>query len=379
MNSLSFYAQVIIGNELWVSNTRFNGLFKINIESGKIMFIGRFPQYNPGDEELHLFAKKYGHKLYFFPKCSKNIDIYDLKTEKFTYIECKKNHMNGYATTIGAFCSGEDRVLTVPCYSNMPLQEFSIKKETLIESFELKKLNQNIKNTANAMVLYACKMHNEIFYPIHGTNQVGSYNLRAKKEKIYSINRLKRILGDIAFDGHNIWINADQAIYQWNPNNGSLKLACDCLSEKEGWIEQFIIYNQNIICIPRWLNNIKIINIQTFTYKEVHIDKSKLSININMPWRDVKESFVWRDYLIISPIKYKEAVFINLNNNEIKYKCWEGLEALPVQEDFFIHEKWKEDLQDYIMTINNNKKIIRKINNSYIGHDILQKIESIID
>ena len=83
LNSLSYYAQVVIGEELWISNSRFNGLYKVNLESGKSVYIGKFPQYRLDNSELHFFAKKYGEKIYFFPKCASGIDIYDLETGKF--------------------------------------------------------------------------------------------------------------------------------------------------------------------------------------------------------------------------------------------------------------------------------------------------------
>lgn len=372
LNSLSYYAQVVIGNELWISNARFNGLYKINIESGESVFIGKFPQYRLQYEELHLFAKKYGDKIYFFPKCAQGIDVYDLNTGSFTYVECKAGSINNYVTAIDAYCIDEDKVLIVPCYSGMPLQELSIKKETIVRRIELKKSNECVRNETNTMSLYACKIQDEIFYPIHGTNQIGSYNLRKEKEKIYSIGRLKSILGDIIFDGSDMWINADQGIYQWNPYSGNLNLVCDCSSEREGWIEQFILYGQSIICIPRWLNNIKIIDRQSLRYKEIHIDKFVLSKNREMPWRDVRESIVWRDHLLIAPIKYKETICIDLSSYEITHKRWKSLKDMSIQEEFFIHENEREDLRDYIKVIGSNKKDFRKTDN--IGYSVLQKI-----
>ena len=141
-------------------------------------------------------------------------------------------------------------------------------------------------------------MQDEIFYPIHGTNRIGSYNFKKKTEKIYLLKGLKKILGDIVYDGSDLWINADQGIYQWKPYNNSLKLICDCSSEREGWIEQFILYKQELIGIPRWLNKIKIIDRSDFSLKEMYIDKFFLSKNQDMSWRDVRESFVWRDKLV---------------------------------------------------------------------------------
>lgn len=375
LNCLSFYAQVVLGNELWISSSRFNGLFRINIESNKITFVGRFPQHASKDAELHLFAKTYGNKIYFFPKCSKSIDIYDVKTGIFTYVECSANRLNGYVTAIDAVPSDKDILLIVPCYSGMPLQEFSIRKETIIGNFELKKANQYVKNDTDTMSLYACKMRDEIFYPIHGTNRIGSYNFEEKTEKIYSLNGLKNITGDIVYDDSDLWINADQGIYQWNPYKDNLRLICDCSSEKEGWIEQFILYKQKLICIPRWLNKIKIIDRLTFSLKEVHIDQSLLCRDRDMPWRDVRESFIWQDNLVISPIKYKEAIYIDLNNYKIQKKIYESPEILFIEENFFVYEKKKEDLQKYFVIVNESIGDISEKSNRYVGRSILQEIK----
>ena len=374
LNSLSYYAQVVIGEELWISNSRFNGLYKVNLESGKSVYIGKFPQYRLDNSELHFFAKKYGEKIYFFPKCASGIDIYDLETGDFSHVECQTGSINNYVTAIDAFRLDEDNILIIPCYSGMTLQEFSIKKKAITKKIELIKSNQYVRNEANTMSLYACKMMNEVFYPLHETNMIGSYNLKKGNEKIYLISGVKSILGDIVFDGRNIWINADRGIYQWNPHSGDLNFVCDCSAEKEGWIEQFILYDQYIICVPRWLKNIKIIDRYNFEQKEIHIDKNKLNKNKDMPWRDIRESFVWRDKLIISPIKYEETIWIDLNSYEITYKKWEPLKVMSIQEDFLIHEIAENDLEDYIRIIDENEKNIRRKDTHYVGYNILQKI-----
>ena len=374
LNSLSYYAQVVIGEELWISNSRFNGLYKVNLESGKSVYIGKFPQYRLDNSELHFFAKKYGEKIYFFPKCASGIDIYDLETGDFSHVECQTGSINNYVTAIDAFRLDEDNILIIPCYSGMTLQEFSIKKKAITKKIELIKSNQYVRNEANTMSLYACKMMNEVFYPLHETNMIGSYNLKKGNEKIYLISGVKSILGDIVFDGRNIWINADRGIYQWNPHSGDLNFVCDCSAEKEGWIEQFILYDQYIICVPRWLKNIKIIDRYNFEQKEINIDKNKLNKNKDMPWRDIRESFVWRDKLIISPIKYEETIWIDLNSYEITYKKWEPLKVMSIQEDFLIHEIAENDLEDYIRIIDENEKNIRRKDTHYVGYNILQKI-----
>lgn len=378
MDSLLYYAQVLIGDELWVSNIRFNGLYRIEISSGNAVFVGRFPHHNWDYEELHMFAKRYGDKIYFFPKKSEGIDIYDLKKGIFTYVQCEADRDNGYATVIDSFYSNEDKgsIIVVSCYQKTPLQELSLKKEEFVRKIELKKSNICVKNESNTRALYACKMQDEIFFPIHGTNKVGSYRLSTKKEEVYSIERLKRIQGDIVFDGRDLWINADRGIYQWNPYEKKLKFVCDCSSEKEGWIEQFLLYDQVMICIPRWLNHIKIIDRQNFGQREVIIDRSVLSKKNDIPWRDVRESIIWKNTLIICPVKYKETVCVNLENYEVSYKKWGFLETLPTKDVFFTHEKREEDLQVYIRMIGNNEKSYYKRERNNIGHSILQYIET---
>lgn len=379
MKSLSCYAQAVVGDEVWISNNRFNGLFRVNLKSGTAAFAGRFPEHKLEDEELHLFAKIFKDKIFFFPKRSENIDIYNLKTGKFSYVPCRTNNINGYASVIDAFRFDEDRVVIIPCYPGMPLQELSIEKEAIVKSIELKRSNQHVNSKTNVMTLYACRMKDEIFYPIHGTNKVGSYHLKEETEKIYSIDGLKSILGDIVFDGEVLWLNADQGIYRWDPYKNSLNLVHDYLSEKEGWIEKFVLYNQDIIGIPRWLKNIKIIDRHNFKQREVKIDRFALNKNMDMPWRDVRECFVWQENLIIAPVKYKESIYINLNNYKIEYKNWEILEGLPIKAGVIVHERAKEDLRDFILTTEKNNRICHNLSGKCTGYSIWQKINSNID
>lgn len=70
---------------IWVSLTEFNGLVKIDINTGEIFFVGEFPFEDRG-YQLHNKICEYDNKLFFSPWNTNNITVYDLENKEFRKI-----------------------------------------------------------------------------------------------------------------------------------------------------------------------------------------------------------------------------------------------------------------------------------------------------
>lgn len=79
------------GEYIWSTAVDFNGLFRINIQTYKIEFIGQFPNENTEGYRLFCDIAEVNGKLYFCPYNAKNIAIYDKVSSVFITIPLEKN------------------------------------------------------------------------------------------------------------------------------------------------------------------------------------------------------------------------------------------------------------------------------------------------
>ena len=76
------------GESIWVSLLDCNGLVKIDVNSGRLLFVGVFP-WKDSEYQMHYRICEYDDKLIFTPWNSNNIAIYDMKKSEFRHIPMK--------------------------------------------------------------------------------------------------------------------------------------------------------------------------------------------------------------------------------------------------------------------------------------------------
>ena len=76
------------GECIWVSLLYCNGLVKIDVNNGRLSFVGSFPWRDSG-YQMHNRICEYDDKLIFTPWNSNNIAIYDMKKSEFRQISMK--------------------------------------------------------------------------------------------------------------------------------------------------------------------------------------------------------------------------------------------------------------------------------------------------
>lgn len=337
MKKIACFAYVNDGDYLWISHFKFNGLFKIDLKSDEVSFMGRFSSCGEEKSQLHHCARKHGSKLYFFPQNGDYVDIYDIETEKFFDVKIPIMYKQYQKTIINTFMY-DDMHIMIPRFVDIPVMIFPSEAPQKIEKIDLTESRKCIRNGSMDLTLYACIVDDTIYFPIKDTNCIGSFNVREKKENVIILEGLDKIVGDIEYDGENIWISANDGIYKWFPQDNSLVKVCDVASNREQWIEKIIVYKNNIICVPRWLNKIIIIDKESLQHESISIDTDKLNQNVATPWRDVRGVFVWNEKIVILPVRYSETIFIDLNSFHIDYKtyvsnqCMYSLNRVTVME-----------------------------------------------
>ena len=352
MKKIACFAYVKDGDDLWISHFKFNGLYKIDLASGDVVFMGRFLHYGEKESQIHSCAQKYGNQLYFFPQNADNVDIYDISTGEFCSVKLPVKDKVLQKVIVETF-RYDDTCVMVPRFADIPLMILSLSDNKTIECINLSESNKRVKEDSKNLTLYACEVNHVIYFPIKDTNCIGSYDLDRREEKIYILSEIEKIVGDIKADGNDFWINADNGIYKWNPNTDMLKFICDCSSEKEGWIENFVMHGDMVICIPRWLNNIKIIDKKTLKQADIRIDTNSLHGNIDTPWRDIRGCFIWGNELVILPVRYKETIFLNLDSYQISLKEYASDECMFLLSSLSMKEENEDNLCEFLSYIDN--------------------------
>lgn len=374
MKNIACFASIHSNNDLWISHLRFNGLYKADLCSNNVEKIADFPNIDVGADGLHYCGKKYGDKLYFFPQKSRGIDIYDLSTGEFSQVEIPLGD-NKYGRTIIDVYEYDDTAVLLPRFKGMPIIIFSMNKGEIIDTLQLLEANKYGSEDTNDLILYSCKVDDKIYYPIRNKNCIGSYDIKKREEKIYILDGINKMMGDIEYDGSYFWMNSDDGIYRWKLECNSLERICDCRDIRQSWIEHFILYENKMICIPRWLGDIKIINIKTLEKEIIPIKVSELHGNIDTPWRDIKDCFVWGQRLVILPVRYGETIFVDLDTHKISYTRHISKESMDLLGKISIQEENSEDFGEYIGGILYNKCNNLKYKNTN-GKDIWDVLNS---
>lgn len=84
---LSFEAIAVDGNVGYASDYDMNGLYKVDLETGKCEYIALFPKESVDERRLHCCAKKVANRVYFIPAAGKFISVYDIADNSIHTLE----------------------------------------------------------------------------------------------------------------------------------------------------------------------------------------------------------------------------------------------------------------------------------------------------
>ncbi len=184
MIKTNFSAFQIIGDFIYFSLLRCNGLYSYNMKTGKIDFISYFEKESYKQEELHLYSLMYENKIYFIPYMGRYITVFNPENNRLEYIECKANNKCSYYK---AFIYN-DELWLIP-----QLLDRDEKKEDKIRVVDLRnnsfknvdQLNNYLTGISEYFFSFgSCSNDKLLWIAIYGTNKIaqidmssGSYNV----------------------------------------------------------------------------------------------------------------------------------------------------------------------------------------------------------
>lgn len=164
----------IVGNHIWYTNAMVNGLFKFDIRSGQVDFIGTPNGDDPELERAYSELIYHNEKIYLIPFNASNIAVYDLKNKNFSAVEYpEKNNTKVYSATLV-----ENRIYLLPYLSE---KFYSVNTET--GSLEpVKELNEYpfVRDSNSVLTLQSVAIDNSVYFFDGAGDTLYSYDTQNK-------------------------------------------------------------------------------------------------------------------------------------------------------------------------------------------------------
>ena len=216
-------------------------------------------------------------------------------------------------------------------------------------SFE-KKLDLASRN--EYQLLYACMINGKILAPIHNTNKIIRFSPDDESIEIKEIAGLSRITGAVASVRQGVWISTDKGVYTIDKNNKIDRLSEDYLKEGN-WIEAFIESDNKIVCVPRWIDKVAVYDLDTMSVKYIELNDTPINTrnDLDWKWRDFKSCMLSKDVLTISPLRFSEALVINIESGSITQKSYKYPKKFNPFKSSIAYEVDNSSLSDFISFI----------------------------
>ncbi len=212
---VSFLETVEEGENIWVANLCFNGLFKLKKNGNDAEYVCSFEMDNMTTSGTGLYSNgiSYKRKIFFLPYNASNIAVVDIDTEEIKYIYLPQaGDASGYMTAGYALYEGY-------LYLFSQFAQYDAVRIHM-ETFEIEKLQKWNKLNENYydekrryMTAAVIQADDNVWLGINNTNKILKYSLKdGTYEEIESEKKIIKALGNtklnelycISHDGYNI-------------------------------------------------------------------------------------------------------------------------------------------------------------------------------
>lgn len=136
---ISCHHFVEIDNYAYFSNRSYNGLFQVELDTGKTKFLGNFEDEPLSEYNIHweLFAQE--NQIYFLPRRGRHVHIYSLKDQSITAIEIRKASETFFR--IGEIIIDKTLLTFLPIEKEAPVKRLDLKTLLVSEVTEKETIN----------------------------------------------------------------------------------------------------------------------------------------------------------------------------------------------------------------------------------------------
>lgn len=227
-------AYVRDGNIVWFSNFTFNGLFKVDLDTGKVDFVHKFDGIPINQVATHGFALKRNNELVFFPLYDDKIIVYNIRNDQQEAVAMPKADVS--QGLLSGICANGNQVLLFPVLSGNAVWNFNIEKRSLEREGWLSDFFENslkeglrIRTSAYREQMVLCVIDGHVIW---------EFDLDQRKKRLLKIDIGDEPVNQVVFDGHDYWVLMEnsQIVHQWNEERG---LAVQYAPEHERWVGSY--------------------------------------------------------------------------------------------------------------------------------------------
>ncbi len=174
----------------YFSHMDYNGLFSLNLETGKTEFLAFFPEEKKTQCFLHMKCLRYQNSLVFVPEQARHIHIYKPETGELqaVFLEGFQSGQTG--------CGGaeqilleENKLMIFPCTLKQPIFEINIAAGLVKKNWDFTNwCRKHINADEEALFGRIVKKGNWIWMAAHSSNQIVGMDL--EKENTYQLYSL---------------------------------------------------------------------------------------------------------------------------------------------------------------------------------------------
>lgn len=301
---LTFVAIAIKDNVGYASDYDKNGLFEVDMKTGKCEFLDIFEEQPIQKKRLHSCAKWIEDKIYFIPDSANKIAVYNLNNRKLESISIPKPNENLYT-----FYKKNYNFIDALEYKGylwlLPCTYPGVLKLD-IQTNEIEIINGWINDIEYYFRAKICLQNNKIIIPNGIGNEVFIFDLETEKGKIINIGSQNNGNMCVRKIRDKYWFapRSPGAIISWNIVTNEIK-------EYENYPEDFEMgkitfsniysYREDIVFSPANAN------------KGLVFSKEKLKVEKNIQWKSSDSSMVQHLFETETHYYYRELLAKNIN------------------------------------------------------------------
>lgn len=207
----NIYAAKIIDGWSFFSDIRSNGLYKMNLTTGEVLFVDLFEGCLVQERKIHRVAVQAGERIFFIPQHGRHFHYYDVKEGGIYLLEYKSDGSGRFSDAVPF----EDKIYLTPLNTMERLsyinpEKLSIDRDHRFDSF-YERLGENTVVTKRAV-----RRDDSIWFGLYGTDIVIEFNLKTGGWKKYRCD-VNDISG-VFYSENGLWITScsKDCIYYWD-------------------------------------------------------------------------------------------------------------------------------------------------------------------
>lgn len=336
----------------WFSAGPFNGLCKVNLNTGETKIISEIPNERKSGVYLYNGIKKIDDKLILTPLNANEIAIYNIETKEFIKISPNQgNNQHSYLLK-SAICN--EYIYMTP-HKFRPIIRYDLKTREIKSYSDCLKVLRNPSFDINKPLFYDCVQIKEdiLLMPCAQDNKILEFNIKTETTKLHTVGKSGNNYISITYDGTNCWLiqnecKKQESIVRWNYDTGKTDEFYnypDGFSGSRGFFRRIVHCGNYLLAFPRFSNMIVKIDILSGKMTELKTNFEYREGQRKSDYHNMESNYIfaktYNDNYIIAISMYDSSLIkININTEEatkVKLKIDENMNSY-VDFDSYINE-----------------------------------------